>query len=218
MKSAVFLCALSLAPCWAKEAVYLKTGFSLEVDSHTQQDETLIVQIGSGSMEFPANQIDRIEVLPAESPLAHPQDISSIEIESPEEILNHAAYLQGIDEEFVRSVAKVESGLRQDAVSRKGAIGLMQLMPSTAVELGVHPDQAVDNAKGGAKYLRALLVRYGGNSALALAAYNAGPEAVTKYGGIPPYAETRRYVVSVLREYQRELKAKKAVNTPSATN
>jgi soluble lytic murein transglycosylase-like protein len=81
----------------------------------------------------------------------------------------------------------------------------MQLMPGTARDLGVDATQAGDNALGGAKYLRALLLRYHCNSALALAAYNAGPGAVQRFGGVPPYAETRNYVRRVTREYDREL-------------
>ena len=82
----------------------------------------------------------------------------------------------------------------------------MQLMPATATELGVKVNFADDNARGGAKYLRNLLLRYRGDAVLALAAYNAGPGAVAKFGGVPPYAETRRYVESVLREFARQQK------------
>jgi soluble lytic murein transglycosylase-like protein len=164
-----------------------------------------------------------------------PVPLSQHDTQQPDSILNHAAYAEGLDEDFVHSVAKVESGLRQTAVSKKGAIGLMQLMPSTAAELGVDPTRAPDNAQGGAMYLRDLLIRYRGNSALALAAYNAGPGAVARFGGVPPYEETRRYVVLVLREYGRRLHARKttlarqiapnpivsrntASNRPTATN
>jgi soluble lytic murein transglycosylase-like protein len=112
--------------------------------------------------------------------------------------------MQGLAPELVRSVAKIESGLRQDAVSPKGAAGLMQLMPGTAAMLHVAGNQAAENAQGGATYLRQLLLQYNGNAALALSAYNAGPAAVTRYGGVPPYAETRRYVMRVLTELAKE--------------
>jgi soluble lytic murein transglycosylase-like protein len=118
--------------------------------------------------------------------------------------------------------------MRQDAVSRKGALGLMQLMPGTAAILGVDPAKASENASGGARYLRSLLERYHYDPVLTLAAYNAGPGAVTKYRGIPPYYETRTYVVRVLKEYERQLKAAginpsrpaagDVARTPSATN
>ena len=202
---------LSACPVFAKEAVYFKTGFSLEVDSYTQQNQTVVFRIGGGTLEFQASQVDRIDLLPAD-PLAAVASIPpKIALPEPESILNEAAYMQGLDEDFVRSVAKVESGLRQTAVSKKGAIGLMQLMPSTAAQLRVDPTRASENAQGGAMYLRDLLIRYRGNSALALAAYNAGPGAVQKFGGVPPYEETRRYIALVLREYGRRVQAKKII-------
>ncbi|MBV9612566.1 MAG: lytic transglycosylase domain-containing protein [Acidobacteriaceae bacterium] len=209
-------------PSFGKEAVYLNTGFSLEVDSHTRNDEQFRFVIGTGTLEFPADQVIRIETL--SDPVVPAIAKVPGAVETPEMILNEAAYAQGLDQDFVRSVAKVESGLRQNAISRKGAIGLMQLMPSTAAELGVNADQAPDNAKGGSKYLRDLLIRYHGNSALALAAYNAGPAAVARYGGVPPFAETQHYVLAVLREYRRALRAHakiatlRAASKPSATD
>jgi len=106
----------------------------------------------------------------------------------------------GLDPRLVAAVVQVESAFDHTAVSRKGAMGLMQLMPATAAGLAVDdpwdPDQ---NLRGGTAYLRRLLDRYDGHLELALAAYNAGPEAVDRYGGIPPYQETRNYVRRVLR-------------------
>jgi soluble lytic murein transglycosylase-like protein len=125
---------------------------------------------------------------------------------TPERLIRQAANEQGLPADFVASVARVESAMRQRAVSPRGAIGLMQLMPATAAELGVNAQLDTGNAEGGAKYLRILLLKYRGDSALALAAYDAGPGAVARFGGIPPYEETRRYVVKVLREYAREQK------------
>jgi soluble lytic murein transglycosylase-like protein len=92
-----------------------------------------------------------------------------------------------------------ESGFAAQAVSAKGAIGLMQLMPETARDLGVDPRDPAQNVDGGARYLRDLLVRYGGGLRHALAAYNAGPQAVDKYNGVPPYAETIQYIVRIER-------------------
>ncbi len=203
---AAVLCVFSAHPCRANQIVYFTNGFSLEVDSHTQENQKLVFHTGAGTLEFPASQVARIELLP-DTPVIPSRTPSPVSFE-PDKILNQAAYLQGLDQDFVRSVAKVESGLRQSAISKKGALGLMQLMPSTAAELRVDPTLAPDNAQGGAMYLRGLLIRYHGNSALALAAYNAGPGAVQRFGGVPPYEETRRYVAQVLREYQRRVKAK----------
>ncbi len=105
-----------------------------------------------------------------------------------------AAGANGLDPDFLTAVARTESGLNPDAVSSAGAIGLMQLMPATARGLGVDPRDPQQNIMGGARHLRALLDRFDGRIDLALAAYNAGSGAVTRYGGVPPYAETRTYV------------------------
>jgi soluble lytic murein transglycosylase-like protein len=112
---------------------------------------------------------------------------------------------------LLASVVKAESDGNARAVSHAGAQGLMQLMPKTASGLGVQdslqPDQ---NVRGGSIYLDALLTHYHDNLALALAAYNAGPEAVAKYHGIPPYAETRAYVARVIHEFNRRVLAREA--------
>jgi soluble lytic murein transglycosylase-like protein len=116
-----------------------------------------------------------------------------------------------LPEAFVRSVMGAESGFQPRALSPKGAIGLMQLMPDTARFLGVNPNDPEQNALGGAKYLRSLLERYEGRPdqvLLALAAYNAGPAAVEKYHGVPPFAETRQYIWRVVERWTRESAAK----------
>ena len=110
----------------------------------------------------------------------------------------------GLDENFVKAVINQESGFNPNATSKCGAMGLMQLMPSTAQGLGVtNAYDAEQNIEGGTKYLKGLLDRFGNDKSLALDAYNAGPNAVKKYGGIPPYAETQNYVKSVLSKYDR---------------
>ena len=111
----------------------------------------------------------------------------------------------GLPEKFVSSVARTESAYQINAVSHKGAIGVMQLMPGTAKDLGVDPHDVRQNIEGGTKLLRDLLVQYQNDPdqvRKALAAYNAGPGAVAKYGGIPPYRETQQYVEKVLKNYQ----------------
>jgi len=130
-----------------------------------------------------------------------------------QEIITGTAGKYGMDSDLVRAVIKTESNFNSKAVSRKGARGLMQLMPDTAASLGVidsfHPG---DNVDGGIRYLSYLMNLYAGDLSLALAAYNAGERAVAKYGGIPPYAETKTYVRLVLANYEKYRKA--AVGRP----
>jgi len=111
--------------------------------------------------------------------------------------VTQAAAKYGVDPNLVRAVAWQESRFRGSAVSPKGAIGVMQLMPGTASWLGVNPHDPRDNIFGGVAYLSTLLDRFGGDVRLALAAYNAGPEAVTRHRGIPPYRETQNYVKAI---------------------
>lgn len=114
-------------------------------------------------------------------------------------IISEAAAKYNIDPALLKAVIHAESGFKPNAVSPAGAQGLMQLMPSTAAALGVtDPFDPEQNIYAGARYLRAQLDRFGGDVALALAAYNAGPGAVARYGGVPPYKETQRYVQRVL--------------------
>ena len=115
-----------------------------------------------------------------------------------------AARATGVDDAWLRAIAHAESGFDAGAVSPKGAQGVMQLMPDTATELGVSdPLSAEQSINGGARYLKALLVRYKGDRTLATAAYNAGIGAVTRYKGVPPYAETLAYVEKVSTLYVR---------------
>ncbi len=119
-------------------------------------------------------------------------------------IIRRYALENDLSPRLVQSVVQVESGYNTRALSSKGAMGLMQLMPATARELGVtDPWDPAQNVGGGALYLKQQLQRFGGDLQLALAAYNAGPGAVTRYGAIPPYAETRAYVQKVLALYMK---------------
>jgi soluble lytic murein transglycosylase-like protein len=122
-------------------------------------------------------------------------------VSCPEELepmIDRAAQKNGIDPAVVKALIQAESGFRTSATSRVGAQGLMQLMPGTARALGVDPTDPEQNIEGGTRYLKQQLDRFGSLD-LALAAYNAGPGSVIRYGGVPPYAETQQYVQKVLR-------------------
>lgn len=129
-------------------------------------------------------------------PLSVPQDSAYLPA------IEAAAGKYGVDPKLVSAVAEVESGYEQGAISATGAVGVMQLMPETAESLGVNPYDATQNIDGGAKYLKQMLDTFDGDVRKAVAAYNAGPEAVREYGGVPPYSETQQYVSSVLDLYR----------------
>jgi soluble lytic murein transglycosylase-like protein len=126
----------------------------------------------------------RVEVAPA-TPCPVPASLRTA--------FARASSLAGLEPALLAAVARAESALQPDAVSHRGARGLLQLMPATAEELGVDPDLPAENLAGGARYLRALIDRFG-SLQLALAAYEAGPRTVERFGGVPPYAETEWYV------------------------
>lgn len=200
--AAIFFAVLLRAQ--GSELVHLRSGFDLEARSHALVGLTYSLQMAAGTVEIPKDDVVAIETLvdtrPRPQPSAQPKTpdlLATIQTVSLS-IANSPQFSC-----LVRCVAEVESALKQDAKSSKGATGVMQLMPDTAKELGVIASDTRENIRGGASYLRDLLTDYDGDAVLALAAYNAGPGAVKRYGGVPPYPETRLYIQKVLERYTR---------------
>lgn len=128
-----------------------------------------------------------------------------------DKLIERVARVEGLDSDLIRAVVETESNYDPRAVSNKGAVGLMQLMPETARGMGVtDPFHPAENLGAGARHLRRLIDKYEGQLALALSAYNAGEKAVDRYRGIPPYPETRDYVAKVLKAYHRAAKKREA--------
>lgn len=169
-----------------------------------------------GYIEIPSDQIDHYEKDTAPPPKAAsanaqrgvvvtPQRQQALTQEGLNQVVSGAGERHQIDPDFIRSVIKAESGFHQNAVSRKGALGLMQLMPGTASQMGItNPFDPHANVEGGTKYLRDLLVKYNFDVNKALAAYNAGPKRVDQYHGIPPYYETQAYISRIIRDFNRQ--------------
>ena len=205
------LCLLLVLPCFAAEHAVLKSGFRLRAERHEIVDGNVRLYDSASFVELPAADVIGFEVddyvapppsTPPPAPAAPPTRLLD-----PRELVTRAAVRNGLPPEFLHSVAQVESGYRQDAVSPKGAVGIMQLMPQTARDLQADASDAEQNVNAGARYLRQLLLKYMDDPyqvRKALAAYNAGPAAVDRYGGVPPYGETQRYVRMVL-EVRRQL-------------
>jgi soluble lytic murein transglycosylase-like protein len=194
------LCAL---PALAGEYAILSNGFRLHADRHDSSGGIVRLYSEQGLTELPESSIagfEKEEYVPPPPAPAKPAELQTAL--TSHELVDRAATKAGLPPGLVHSIAKAESGYQVDAVSRKGAIGIMQLMPATAAELKADPRNPQQNADAGAKYLADLLVKYDGDVAKAVAAYNAGPAAVDKYRGVPPYRETRTYVNRVIRNYK----------------
>jgi hypothetical protein len=194
------------------EIVFLHSGRTFSVTGHRYDGDSIILSLRSGgTVTCDRTLIERIspDEVPFEEPkpeqptdqLAQPDQVPRVlETETPySEIIAALSQAHGVDPVLVSALIKVESGYRPKARSRKGAMGLMQLMPSTAREYKVrNPFDPRANIEAGIKHLKSLIDRFDGGLELALAAYNAGEGAVTKFKGIPPYRETRNYVSRIL--------------------
>jgi soluble lytic murein transglycosylase-like protein len=200
----------------AAEHVTLKNGFELDcVRQQVMGDKVRLyfagtnaaAAEGSNYLEVAADSVVRVETVADPPPTMDTASEASTKLPTKlemREMLAQAGAAHHIDEDLLASVVRAESAGQVRAVSRTGAQGLMQLMPGTASAMGVEDAFKADqNIAGGTAYLDALLTRYHDNVAFALAAYNAGPGAVDRYHGVPPYHETREYVARVIREFNR---------------
>ena len=218
--------ALATLPVYAAEQITLRNGFEITCHHHalanhkvrlyTSPTNESYIEVAPGDIATVAKVPDP----PAPEPPApavpvqrqeQPAAVAVLTRDDLNQMLAKAEGAHNVDRDLLASIVKAESNGNARAVSRAGAKGLMQLMPGTAADLGVQdsfrPEQ---NVQGGSTYLDALLTRYHDNLAMALAAYNAGPAAVDKYHGIPPYRETRLYVARVIHEFNRRVKAREA--------
>ena len=196
------------------EIVFLNSGRTLSVKSHKVDGEFIVLTLRSGSQVtcdktlIEKIEADEVPYIEPEAPKVEEtapdlpiQQVRSLLEGSPfAEIIASAAEAHGVDPMLVSALIQVESNYRPTARSRKGAMGLMQLMPSTAREYKVrNPFEPKANIEAGIKHLKSLIDRFGATRLeLALAAYNAGPGAVDRFKGIPPYRETRNYVARIL--------------------
>ena len=225
-------------PALGTDLAILRNGFSIRHERRETVGGATRLYLGSdkGYIDIATDQIERFEkdLSPAVAPaalsvsaptvaavvvparMAKPQSLKPQDLN---QVINTISDRHHIDPDFISSVIHAESGFNPRAVSPKGAQGLMQLMPGTASKLGV--SNAFDpraNVEGGTRYLTELLQRYNFDVIKALAAYNAGPLRVQKYGGVPPYQETRAYVARIVRDYNRKKVAQRKAAAATAKN
>jgi soluble lytic murein transglycosylase-like protein len=215
------LLALTL-PCTAADNAVLRNGYSIR-HQHREIIGTITRLYIDGDqsdfVDIPTAEIDHFEAIPDDpTPPAQPQPAATTPPHPFDlnETVRTASGAYKLDPDLVTSVIRAESGFNVHAVSPKGAQGLMQLMPQTASQLGVH--NAFDpeaNVEAGTRYLRELLERYNFDLVKALAAYNAGPQRVERYGGVPPYFETKAYIARIVRDFnKKKLAAGTATSKP----
>jgi soluble lytic murein transglycosylase-like protein len=197
---------LLIAACgMAGETAVLANGGRLRVERHETEGAVARLYTETGCIEISTAQVIQFEPdapATAAAPQAFTQNDLPVPVQkTPGELADAAADKYGLPRKLVRSVMAAESAFQPGAVSSKGAVGLMQLMPGTAQMLGADPADPAQNVDAGTRYLRDLLIKYNGLLWHALAAYNAGPGAVDKYSGLPPYRETLRYVNRIDKAY-----------------
>lgn len=199
---------LATTPCFAAELAVLCNGFSIRYERRSVVGSVTRLYTGPNTanyVDIPNTSIDHFEADTSPPQAIQPEPTTQPAIrQSIDEIVAEASDMQKVDPDFIKSVIKAESGFNIRAISPKGAQGLMQLMPATASNLGItNPFDAKANVHGGTRYIRFLLEKYKYDAVKALAAYNAGPGRVDRYGGLPPYYETRIYVTRIIQDFNR---------------
>ncbi len=208
MSKKLYWAILMATPLMGGEYAILSSGLRMHVERHDTDGATIRLYTKDGSTELPADAVAGFEaddyVAPPPVPAAPAPPVAAPRVvPEPKALVRVAAAKYALPFNFVESVAKVESAMKPNAVSPKGAIGVMQLMPGTARALDADPNDTEQNIDAGTRLLRELLIKYNGDVVKALAAYNAGPGAVDKYQGLPPYPETQTYVDKVITNYKR---------------
>jgi soluble lytic murein transglycosylase-like protein len=215
---AAALLALASLPASAAEMANLQNGFAIRHARHEVRGSVTrlyLAETPDSYIDVPTAEIlgfEEIETPVVPAPTPAPAPAANLD-----EMVNAASTRNKIDRDLILSVIRAESGFNPDAVSPKGAQGLMQLMPQTAARLGVQ--NALDpatNVEGGTRYLGQLLARYHNNLLLALAAYNAGPQRVEQYRGVPPFRETRVYVARIIRDLNRKRSTQRGLQALSS--
>jgi hypothetical protein len=185
---------------FAADVAVLRNGFSIRHERREVIGEVTRLYLnsdGSGYVDVRSEEIERFE-----RDLTPAPETNALKVP---DVVGSASHRYHLDPDLVNSVIRAESGFNPKAVSRKGAMGLMQLEPQTAALMGVSdPFDPSANVDGGTRYLRELLVRYDFDLIKALAAYNAGPQRVEQYHGVPPYYETQAYVAKIVRDFNRK--------------
>jgi len=228
--------ALLSTAAFASDVAILQNGFSIRHEHrevvgsvtrlYTTADNSAFVDIPSADIDHFEKELTTVPApIAAPTPeLPKPPTVAiakakPLDAKALNEVINSISDRHQIDPDFINSVIHAESGFNAHAVSPKGARGLMQLMPQTANQLGVNNSfDPKDNVEGGTRYLRELLEQYNFDIVKALAAYNAGPQRVQKYHGVPPYYETRAYIARIIREFnKKKLEEKKAAAAKNPT-
>jgi hypothetical protein len=225
--TALMIFTLAALPCFAGEVAVLKNGFTIQHERREVVGELTRLYVsadGASYVDVPTANIDHYEEAPDPPDPAYPKSDKGQAISFPgrpktdlSELVNEASGRYRLDPDLVNSVIKAESGFNVRAISPKGAQGLMQLMPGTASQLGV--PNAFDpqaNVEGGTRYLRELLERYNFDLVKALAAYNAGPQRVEQFGGVPPFHETQAYVARIVKDFNKK-KIAQGVTPPNSS-